>query len=169
VEDLVPEKDKPKAEAVQDETLKTTMTATTATSYTRESFFSRMKPFHGSFSDDSLVKMLIRPFFCLLNPAITWAILIVAFASVWVIGISIVIAQIFSAPPFLLNTAQLGYIGAGPTAGGFLGCILCGALSDPIARFFTRRNMVYTSLNSDFLSWLSYLLSLLLDTSALEI
>jgi hypothetical protein len=59
---------------------------------------------------------------------------------VWVIGISIVIAQIFSAPPFLLNTAQLGYIGAGPTVGGFLGCILCGALSDPIARYFTRRN-----------------------------
>jgi hypothetical protein len=140
VEDLALEKDKPKAEAIQDETLKTTMTATTATSYTRESFFSRMKPFHGSFSDDALVKMLIRPFFCLLNPAITWAILIVAFASVWVIGISIVIAQIFSAPPFLLNTAQLGYIGAGPTVGGFLGCILCGALSDPIARFFTRRN-----------------------------
>lgn len=53
---------------------------------------------------------------------------------------SLVIAQIFSAPPYLLNTAQLGYIAFGPVVGGLLGCILCGALSDPIARWMTRKN-----------------------------
>lgn len=53
---------------------------------------------------------------------------------------SLVISQIFAAPPFLLNTAQLGYIGFGPVVGGFIGCILCGFLSDPVARWMTRRN-----------------------------
>lgn len=106
----------------------------------RESYLSRLKPFHGSFSDESLIKMIIRPFFLLINPVVAWSILIVSFCSVWVIGISLVIAQIFSAPPYLLNTAQLGYIAFGPVVGGSIGCILCGALSDPVARWMTRRN-----------------------------
>ncbi|KAH8645576.1 major facilitator superfamily domain-containing protein [Ilyonectria robusta] len=106
----------------------------------REHYLGRMKPYHGSFSDESLLKMLTRPFFVLINPAVAWSILMVSFCSVWVIGISLVIAQIFSAPPYLLNTAQLGYIAFGPVIGGSIGCIICGALSDPVARWMTKRN-----------------------------
>jgi len=127
-------------QVTQQERFEKTVTETTVATNIRESFFSRIKPFHGSFSDESLIKMIVRPFFLLVNPVVSWSILIVAFSSVWVIGISLVVAQVFSAPPFLLNTAQLGYISAGPTVGGFLGCILCGALSDPVARWLTRRN-----------------------------
>ncbi|KPM34784.1 hypothetical protein AK830_g11791 [Neonectria ditissima] len=84
--------------------------------------------------------MLTRLFFIWINPAVTWSILMVSFCSVWVIGISLVIAQIFSAPPYLLNTAQLGYIAFGPVISGSIGCIICGALSDPVARWMTKRN-----------------------------
>ncbi len=132
--------DKINEKTMTEENLNKTMTESSATVYTRESFFERIKPYHGSFSDESLFKMIVRPFFLLINPVVAWSILIVSFCSVWVIGISLVIAQIFSAPPYLLNTAQLGYIAFGPVVGGLLGCILCGALSDPIARWMTRRN-----------------------------
>ncbi len=40
----------------------------------------------------------------------------------------------------MLDTAQLGYIAFGPVVGGSIGCILCGALSDPVARYMTRKN-----------------------------
>lgn len=99
-----------------------------------------MKLFHGSFSDDSLWKIVIRPVYVLLNPVVLWSILVISFTSVWIIGVSILIAQIFAPPPFLLDTAQLGYMGAGPVIGGLLGCIICGSVSDPIARWLTRRN-----------------------------
>lgn len=106
----------------------------------RENYLERMQPYHGSFSDESLLKMISRPLFVLINPVVAWSVLMISFCSVWVIGISLVIAQIFAAPPYLLNTAQLGYIGFGPVVGGSIGCLVCAALSDPVARWMTRRN-----------------------------
>lgn len=106
----------------------------------RESYLSRIKPFHGTFTDQSLLKMILKPFFVLINPVVSWSILIVAFSSLWVIAIALCVAQIYSVAPYFLNTAEIGYISAGPTVGGFLGCIFAGCISDPIARFLTRRN-----------------------------
>lgn len=116
-----------------------TITSASAVPPPRESFLHRMKLFHGSFSSESLFISSVRPFYLLLNPVVAWSILVVSFTSVWIIGTSILVAQIFAPPPFLLNTAQLGYMGVGPVVGGIIGCILCGAVSDPIARFLTRR------------------------------
>jgi hypothetical protein len=84
--------------------------------------------------------MVFRPFFILLNPTVAWAVLLIAFPTLWLIGISFVIAQVFSAPPYLLNTAELGYMCAGQVVGGTLGCLLCGWISDPIVRYISRRN-----------------------------
>ncbi|KAK5219672.1 hypothetical protein LTR72_008056 [Exophiala xenobiotica] len=106
----------------------------------REPVLQRLKPYHGTYSDEPLWRMILKPFFVLLNPIASWSILIVSFASLWVIAISLVVAQIFSAPPYLFNTAEVGYISAGPMVGGFAGCALCGLISDPIARWLTRKN-----------------------------
>ena len=106
----------------------------------RMSFAQRMKPYRETYTSESLVKMILRPIFVLINPVVSWSILVIGFTSVWVIGISFVVAQIFAAPPYLLDAAQLGYIAAGPVVGGVLGCILCGWVSDPIVRWISRRN-----------------------------
>ncbi|KAL6401299.1 hypothetical protein AUP68_15167 [Ilyonectria robusta] len=106
----------------------------------RHSFVQRMRIYSGIYAEESLLKMIIRPFLTLFNPVVLWSLIVVGFTSLWVIGISLVIAQIFSAPPYNLNTAQLGYINAGPTVGGFLGCILCGLVSDPIVQWISRKN-----------------------------
>lgn len=99
-----------------------------------------MKPFHGTFSNQSLWKMTLRPFFVLLNPAVLWYILVISFTTAWIIIISYCIAQAFAGPPFLLDIAQQGYISAGPLVGGLLGCVVCGLVCDPIARYLTRKN-----------------------------
>lgn len=114
--------------------------STTGIGAGREPYLSRLKPFHGTFTDQSLLKITIKPFFVLMNPVVCWSILIVAFSSLWVIAIALCVAQIYSVPPYLLTTTKIGYISAGPTIGGFLGCILAGSISDPIARFLTRKN-----------------------------
>lgn len=107
---------------------------------TRESYAQRLRPFHGVFTDDALWKMIVKPFYILINPAILWSCLIIAFTTVWIVVISSVIAQAFAVPPFSLTIAQQGYMSAGPLVGGLLGCICCGLVCDPIARYLTKKN-----------------------------
>jgi hypothetical protein len=69
-----------------EEVLDRTVTEASATQQNREPYLMRLRPFHGSFSDESLFTMIVRPFFLLINPVVAWSILIVSFCSVWVIG-----------------------------------------------------------------------------------
>lgn len=54
--------------------------------------------------------------------------------------VSFVVAQIFTAPPYSLDAVDIGYMSAGPVIGGTLGSIVCGLVSDPVARALARRN-----------------------------
>ncbi|KAK5367141.1 hypothetical protein LTR20_007468 [Exophiala xenobiotica] len=119
---------------------KTTTASTANTIEARDSFLKRMKPVTGTFTEESILKMVVRPFFILLNPAVLWAVISIAIPTLWLVGFSFVIAQIFSAPPYLLNTQQLGYLSAGPVVGGTLGCIVAGWIADPITKYISRRN-----------------------------
>ena len=59
---------------------------------------------------------------------------------IWLVAFNLLIAQIFAGPPYLLNTAELGYMSAGTVVGGVLTSVFCGTVSDPIIKFFARRN-----------------------------
>lgn len=120
--------------------LKTTITNTTNDTRTRHSFFKRMRLFSGTYTPDPLWKMCLKPFFVLLNPAILWVTILLAFTQAFVIAIAFVIAQIFAVPPYILNTAELGYMLSGPMVFGVCSCILCGLVSDPLVRYLAKRN-----------------------------
>lgn len=128
------------AKTIEHVSLDRITTTASSTQLTREPFLHRMRLFHGSFSNESYWKILIRPFFCLINPAVLWSTLVIAFTTLWVIGIAFLVAEIYAPPPFLLNAAEIGYISAGPVVGGLLGCVICGSISDPIARYLTSKN-----------------------------
>jgi hypothetical protein len=106
----------------------------------RETLFRRMSPYHGVFSPVPLWKMIVTPFLIVVNPAVIWACLTIAFPVLWLIGISLVVAQIFSAPPYLLTPAQVGYLNAGPVVLGSISSIIAGVTSDWSAKWFSRRN-----------------------------
>lgn len=80
------------------------------------------------------------PFLILVNPAVVWAVLLMSFPTLWMVAINLLVAQIFSAPPYLLDTAQLGYMSSGPAVGGLIGSIMAGLASDPIIQWASRRN-----------------------------
>lgn len=120
--------------------LQPTRTATSSQYAVRETFLQRMRPYHGTFTDEPLWKLIVRPFFVLFNPTVLWSIIIISFTTVWFIITNFVIAQAFAVPPYLLNTAQQGYMSVGPMIGGLLGCIACGIICDPLARYLTRKN-----------------------------
>lgn len=103
-------------------------------------FVQRLRPFNGTYSSDSLALMLIRPFTILANPAVIWSTLLLSITTAWFVVISFVIAQIFSSPPYLLDSAYIGYMSAGPCIGGLLGSIACGLMSDPIVIALSKMN-----------------------------
>ncbi|KAI1618250.1 major facilitator superfamily domain-containing protein [Exophiala viscosa] len=124
----------------QNTALERSRTASTTATTSRTNILQRMAPFQGSFTEESILKMVLRPFFILLNQTVAWAVLLIAFPTLWLVGISFVIAQVFAAPPYLLSTSDLGYMSAGPVIGGTIGCLLCGWISDPIVKNISRRN-----------------------------
>ena len=106
----------------------------------RISFVKRLRPFSGVYSQDNFFWMLLKPFIVLANPAVIWSTLFLSITTAWFVVISFVISQIFSAPPYLLDTAHIGYMSAGPCIGGLLGSIVCGLLSDPLVISLAKRN-----------------------------
>ncbi|KAH6972741.1 major facilitator superfamily domain-containing protein [Ilyonectria sp. MPI-CAGE-AT-0026] len=106
----------------------------------RDSFLQRMKPFSGIYDDKSLLKMTLQPFYLIANPIVIWAVLINGFGQLWNVVISLVLAQIFSPPPYLMDSAQLGYLNTGPIVAGLISCLVCGVVSDHMALFISRRN-----------------------------
>ncbi|EXJ57744.1 uncharacterized protein A1O5_12534 [Cladophialophora psammophila CBS 110553] len=120
--------------------LERTISSDTGGSVMRDSFLKRMKPWSTTYSNESLIQLIFRPFYILLNPVILWAVLLISFFQLWNVVINFMLGQLFGPPPYLLNTAQLGYIGAGPMVFGSITCLLFGALSDRIAKKASTRN-----------------------------
>lgn len=85
-------------------------TTTSNQAAVRETILHRIKPFHGVFTQEPLWELIIRPFFVLLNPIVLWSIVIISFTTVWFIITNFVLAQAFLGPPYLLTTAELGYV-----------------------------------------------------------
>jgi MFS family permease len=106
----------------------------------KKTFTQELKIYNGRFSDDSFWKLMLAPFPCMLYPATIWAFLFQGTFVTWGIGVSIVLAQLFSAPPHNFNPEQLGYIYAAPTIGAILAYLLSTFASDRLSLYLTRRN-----------------------------
>jgi hypothetical protein len=56
------------------------------------------------------------------------------------VGSAIILAGIFSGPPWNFNAAQIGYLGTGPFVGGLIGSLFCGFTGDYFIKIMTKRN-----------------------------
>ncbi|KPM39823.1 hypothetical protein AK830_g6737 [Neonectria ditissima] len=106
----------------------------------RESFLQRIKPWSRVYDERSLLKMTLQPFYLIANPIVCWAIIINGFAQLWNVVVSFALAQIFSPPPYLMNSAQIGYLNTGPIVAGLVSSLVCGLVSDHMAVVISRRN-----------------------------
>ncbi|KAK3326925.1 major facilitator superfamily domain-containing protein [Cercophora scortea] len=120
--------------------LSATATNTESLTLPRKSFAARLHPYSTTYTDRPLWRLAIDPILVLGNPTAIWAVMLASFPTLWLVAINLLIAQIFSAPPFLLTTRQLGYMSAGPAVGGTIGSIITGLLSDPLIKYMSRKN-----------------------------
>jgi hypothetical protein len=106
----------------------------------RKSFFSRLAPAGGVYSEDNLIRLVMAPFLALTNIAALWVIVMSGLIVAWYVGVSFIMAQWFSPPPYLYSAAQVGYLSVGPAVGGLCASIFMSTISDPIIKFCTNRN-----------------------------
>ena len=104
------------------------------------SFARSLLPFNGRKTDESFLKLILRPLPLFFHPAILWACLIQGALIGWTVMIGIVLAAIFLGPPLWFNEVKTGYMYTGPFIGAILGFLIAGILSDWSTKLMIRRN-----------------------------
>ncbi|OOF96981.1 hypothetical protein ASPCADRAFT_514028 [Aspergillus carbonarius ITEM 5010] len=107
---------------------------------TKVSYLETLKPLNGRKTDESFLKLLLRPFPLFFHPAIFWACLVQGVIIGWTVFIGVVLAAIFLGPPLWFNEVQTGYLYTGAFVGSILGLVLSGLLSDSINRIMIKLN-----------------------------
>jgi hypothetical protein len=87
-------------------------------------FWPQLRLFTGQKSEDSLFKILLRPFPLFLHPAVAWGSLTQGTLIAFLVAISTVIAEIFGGPPNFFSNTKVGYFYVGPFVGGIIGFIV---------------------------------------------
>jgi len=106
----------------------------------KKTFIQELKLYNGRFSDEEFWKLFLAPFPCILYPAAIWAFLLQGTFMTWGVCVSIVLAEMFAAPPYNFTPEQLGYMHAGPTVGALLAYTLTIFTADSICLALARRN-----------------------------
>jgi MFS family permease len=109
-------------------------------SSTKKTFVQELAIWTGVYSQDNLLKYLAGPFLTLLNPAACYAVIASGLLNSWYVGSAIILAGIFSGPPWHFKPAQIGYVGAGPFIGGMIGSIIAAVFGDYVIKYMTRKN-----------------------------
>ncbi|KAK8165716.1 synaptic vesicle transporter [Phyllosticta citribraziliensis] len=106
----------------------------------KATYLSTLRPFNGRKSDDSFIKLLLRPFPLFLHPGILWSCLIQGVLIGWTVMIGVVLAAVMLGPPLFFTEVQTGYMYTGAFIGALAGFGLAGVLADSVPRAMARAN-----------------------------
>lgn len=105
-----------------------------------KTYWQELALYNGSFVDDSIIKMTLACLAIIFNLGALYQIVMTGLIIAWYVTIAIISGIIFASPPYLLSSAAVGYLSAGPLIGGLLGSLVSFFLSGPLTRGLTRRN-----------------------------
>ncbi|KAK8190660.1 putative MFS transporter [Phyllosticta paracitricarpa] len=106
----------------------------------KATYLSTLRPFNGRKSNESFVKLLLRPFPLFLHPGILWSCLIQGALIGWTVMIGVVLAAVMLGPPLFFTEVQTGYMYTGAFVGALAGFALAGVLADSLPRAMARAN-----------------------------
>lgn len=106
-------------------------------SKTQFSLVPRLRFAHGG---GSVLRDIISPLQIFAYPIVLWAALAMGFASNSLLACNLTQAQVFGAPPYLFNPAQIGYVNFAFAIGAIIALLTAGPFSDWIALRRARRN-----------------------------
>jgi MFS family permease len=106
----------------------------------RISYAKTLLPFNGRKTDESFLKLLIRPLPLFLHLGILWAALIQGIIIGWTVLVGVIIAAVFLGPPLFFDEVHTGYLYTGAFIGSMVGLVLSGVLTDWINKTMIRLN-----------------------------
>lgn len=106
----------------------------------KKTWRQELRIYNGIMSDENFLAMLAAPFISCTNIAVLWMVVVTGGVTSFYVATSYVVVQIFSPPPYLLNTSQVGYTFLGPFIGGVLGTLMVGTICDRSLIYLTKRN-----------------------------
>ncbi len=104
------------------------------------SFAKEMLPWSGYINHLSLINTTLRPFVMLASPAVLWATLLFTTCISWLVGISITLSQIFSAPPYNFSVTSVGLTNLSSFIASLLATLISGPVIDGIVRKMSLKN-----------------------------
>lgn len=106
-----------------------------------KTFLQQLRPYHGRLSNDSWLKVMVRPFILFSYPAILWSAVVYACSIGWLIVISESMAMIYQeSDSYNFDALQTGLVYLSPFIGGLLGTAVAGKVSDIIVKAMAARN-----------------------------
>ncbi|OAX83891.1 hypothetical protein ACJ72_01737 [Emergomyces africanus] len=100
-----------------------------------------LRLFHGRFSQDKWLRIMVRPFILFAYPAVLWSAMVYALSVGWLIVLSEAVAEIYrDKDSYNFSALGTGLVYISPFVGGILGTVVAGKVSDIVVRFMTRRN-----------------------------
>jgi hypothetical protein len=105
----------------------------------RRTWVQELRIFTGSYTDESLLKLFIRPIVLLTLPPVLWATLVMSVTIGFLVAITSNFASAFSTV-YGFKTYQTGLCFISSLIASLIGVFFGGHLSDMIADYFTRRN-----------------------------
>jgi hypothetical protein len=106
----------------------------------RHSWAKELMPYSGYVNHISLLNTTFRPFAMLGSPAVLWATLLFTTCISWLVGISITLSQIFSAPPYNFSITAVGLTNLSAFVASVLGTLVAGPLIDGVVRRMSLKN-----------------------------
>ena len=104
------------------------------------SYARDLRPYSGYMNHVSFFNTLFRPFMMLGSPAVLWATLLFTTCISWLVGISVTLSQIFSAPPYNFSVSAVGLTNLSSFVATILGTLVAGPLIDGVVRKMSKRN-----------------------------
>lgn len=104
------------------------------------SWTKELMPYSGYVNHTSFWNTLIRPFYLLASPAVLWAVLLFTTCISWLVGISLTLSQIFSAPPYSFSVVGVGATNLSSFVASVLGTLTAGPLIDGLITRMSKKN-----------------------------
>lgn len=118
----------------------TSQSPTRVTSEQRQPYWRELLPYSGYWDKSSFLSTLARPFFMWGSPIVLWASFLLTAVVSWLVLISFVLSQIFSAPPYNFTVAQVGATNISSFVATILGTAVSGPIIDGLVKFMSRKN-----------------------------
>ncbi|KAJ6014441.1 major facilitator superfamily domain-containing protein [Penicillium herquei] len=106
----------------------------------RISWLQELSPWNGYVNHVPFSNTIIRPFYLLASPPVLWAVFLFTSCISWLVGVSLVISQIFSAPPYNFSVIAVGATNLSSFVASVLGTIVSGPLIDGLITRMSKRN-----------------------------